>query len=160
MTMEAKNPRPLLRRILANVAMFAASTAFAYLIGEFIVRLWFPQPMLPRYVTEAPYKIRMNQPNMSYWHTSPEYHVNIRTNSRGLRSDKEIPYEKPGGTFRIVGLGDSFAMGYEVDLEDTYLYRLEEELHKRGVKDVEVVNLAVSGFGTAEELIEIGRAHV
>lgn len=151
----SKHPRSKLRRALGNIGVLIFSAAFAYAMGELTVRWVFPQPMLPRYVTDAPYGIRMNQPNRSYWHTSPEYHVNVRTNSRGIRSDREIPYEKPKDTFRIVSLGDSFAMGYEVDLEDTYLYQLEEKLHKLGATNVEVVNLAVSGFGTAEELIAL-----
>jgi lysophospholipase L1-like esterase len=138
-----------------NVGLLALSILVAFGIGETVVRVWIPQPMLPRYVTEAPYGVRMNMPNMSYWHTSPDYHVRFRTNSHGIRSNREIPYEKPPGVFRILGLGDSFTLGYEVDLQDTYLYQLEEDLHKEGATNAEVVNLAVSGFGTAEELITL-----
>jgi hypothetical protein len=109
--------------------------------------------MLPRYVVDAPFGIRVNKPNMSIWHSSPDYHVNVRTNSHGIRADREIPYKKPPGVLRIIGLGDSFTLGYEVDLGDTYLYQLEKDLHEKGATNVEVINLAVSGFGTAEELI-------
>ena len=56
---------------------------------------------------------------------------------------------------RILGLGDSFTLGYEVDVEDTYLYQLEEKLNEGGTTNFEVINLAVSGFGTAEELITL-----
>jgi hypothetical protein len=70
-----------------------------------------------------------------------------------VRADREIAYEKPPGVIRIIGLGDSFTLGYEAKLEDTFLYLLEKSLHDRGVNGAEVVNLGVSGFGTAEELI-------
>jgi hypothetical protein len=93
--------------------------------------------------------------NLSVWHRSRDYRVNIRTNSRGIRSDREIPYAKPPGVYRILGLGDSFALGYEVDVEDTYLFQLEKKLNERQAGRVEVINLAVSGFGTAEELITL-----
>jgi hypothetical protein len=148
-----KNSR--LRQYALSFSLFLGSTAVAYLVGEIVVRVWFPQPMLPRYVVDAPYGIRVNKPNMSVWHTSPEYHVNVRTNSHGIRADREISYHKPPGFFRIVGLGDSFTLGYEVDLEDTYLYQLEKNLNEKRGTAVEVVNLSVSGFGTAEELITL-----
>jgi hypothetical protein len=143
------------KSVVINSSVLVISLIVGFLIAEMVVRIWFPQPMLPRYVVDAPYGIRTNKPNMSIWHTSPDYRVNVRTNSKGIRSDREIPYEKPVGTFRIVGLGDSFTLGYEVDLEDTYLFQVESILHERGHPRVEVVNLAVSGFGTAEELITL-----
>jgi hypothetical protein len=144
-----------LKHIILNLALFVLSCFVGYGIGEIIVRLWFSEPVLPRYLADAPYGVAQNMPNQNFWQSSPDYHVNVRTNSRGLRSDREIPYEKPPGVFRILGLGDSFALGYEVDLEDTYLHQLEEKLHEKGAKNVEVVNLAVAGFGTEEELITL-----
>jgi len=69
-----------------------------------------------------------------------------------MRADHDIPYEKPAGTKRIVVLGDSFSMGYEVSLEDSFLVQMENRLKAAGQK-VEVVNLSVSGHGTAEELL-------
>lgn len=106
-----------LTRVMLNLALLAVSILVAFGIGETVVRVWFPQPMLPRYVTDAPYGVRMNMPNMSYWHTSPDYHVHFQTNSHGIRSNREISYEKPPGVFRILGLGDSFTLGYEADLD-------------------------------------------
>ena len=144
-----------IKNIIFTLILFTVSTVVAYGIGEIMVRAWMPQPMLPRYVTNAPYGIRKNMPNVSIWHTSPDYRVNVRTNSHGVRSDRDIPYGKPLGTFRIVGLGDSFTLGYEVKQEDTFLYQLQEKLHERGADKVEVINLGVSGFGTAEELITL-----
>lgn len=146
---------PRLKPLVLNAFLCVLSTVVAYVLGEIFVRIWFPQPMLPRYVTDTPYGIRKNMANLNIWHTSPDYHVNVRTNSRGIRSDQGVPYEKPPGVFRIVGLGDSFTLGYEVEVEDTYLHQLEKKLHARGAAQVEVVNLAVSGFGTAEELITL-----
>jgi hypothetical protein len=141
------------RRVVGTLILFLVSCVVAFGLGEIIVRVFFPQPMLPRYVTDSPYGIRVNMSNVSIWHRSPDYQINIRTNSHGIRADREIPYQKPSGVTRIVGLGDSFTLGYEVDLTDTYLYQLEQNLHHRGLDNTEVVNLGVSGFGTAEELI-------
>ncbi|WP_308910196.1 SGNH/GDSL hydrolase family protein [Pseudokordiimonas caeni] len=127
---------------------------YALVFGEFFLRAFDPQPMMPRYVTGAPDGIRANIPNSVYRQWTPEVDVEVRINSEGMRADREIPVEKAPDTYRIVILGDSFMMGYEVDLKDSFAWLLEEGLKAEGLK-VEVINLAVSGFGTAEELIAL-----
>jgi hypothetical protein len=129
---------------------------FAYLLaaGEVFLRLFAPQPMLPRYVCPTSYGIRGNTPSLTYRHRAPEYSIEIHTNSKGLRSDREIPYEKPPGVRRVLLLGDSFGIGYGVSLEDMFLSRMVASLTAAGVP-CEPVNLSVSGFGTAEELVAL-----
>ncbi len=124
------------------------------LAGEIFLRVFAPRPILPRYVCATNYGIRGNEPSRSYWHTTPEYHINIRTNSAGMRADQEIPYRKRDGIKRVVVLGDSFGMGYGVRLEETFSCQMQNFLCKAGIR-CEVVNLSVSGHGTAEELITL-----
>jgi len=137
---------------LAGKIVFAA--AYVLVAGELFMRILAPQAMLPRYVCATDYGIRGNEPDRSYWHTTPDYRLNIRTNAKGIRAHGEIPYEKPEGVKRIVLLGDSFGMGYGVDLEDTFSSRMVASLEDVGVR-CELVNLSVSGFGTAEQLIAL-----
>lgn len=122
--------------------------------GEAFVRVLAPVPVMPRYVTGAPYGVRMGMAHMRFQQTTEETRAEIRTNGRGIRADREIPYEKPAGTCRILLLGDSLLVGYEVDLEDSFAYLLERRLQAEGYH-CEVVNLAVSGFGTAEMLVTL-----
>jgi lysophospholipase L1-like esterase len=96
----------------------------------------------------------VNQPSVTYWQRTPEVAVKLSINSQGIRADREIPLQKPPGVLRIVGLGDSFGMGYEVALEETFWAVAERELQAKGVQ-AQFVNLSVSGHGTAEELIEL-----
>ena len=144
--------RARLRRWSARVAMLGLSILLALAVGEMAVRLTKPQVLLPRYVTDGGFGIRVNVPNVRYWHTTPEVQVQFRINSMGIRADREYQLKKPPGTIRIVGLGDSFTQGYEVDVTDTYLCRLEGMLSARGIA-VEVINLGVSGHSNAEELL-------
>lgn len=130
------------------------AVGYCLIFGELFVRIFSPAPLLPRYVTGAPYGIRTNVPNVQYWQTTPEVQVQFRINSRGIRSDQEYSYEKPPGQCRIVLFGDSFFMGYEVDLKDSFAYLLEQKLKVAGYS-CQVINLAVSGFGTAEMLIAL-----
>lgn len=139
-------------------SIFALKVGFGVLwaifAAEMFLRLLHPVPVVPRHVMAGPYGIRVNEPNKTYWHRSADFRIQIRTNDRGIRADEEIPYSKPAGVKRIVVLGDSFGMGYEVNLEDTFLARMEQELRVAG-QNVQVVNLSVSGYGNAEELIAL-----
>lgn len=138
-----------LKILLKILGILIYSIAF----GELFVRLFSPVAIVPRYVSETDYGIRGNDPDRSYWHVGPEYKVEVRTNSQGIRSDKEFSFEKPDDTFRIIILGDSFGMGYEVSLEDSFATKLENYFTKETGLKCETINLSTSGHGTAEELI-------
>jgi lysophospholipase L1-like esterase len=76
-----------------------------------------------------------------------EFDFRYAHNSFGWRGPEVAP-DKPPGTFRILGLGDSFAYGAGVDLAETYPARLEERLNARGPGHprVEVVNAGIPSF--------------
>ncbi|MFT5051728.1 MAG: hypothetical protein ACI8QZ_003148 [Chlamydiales bacterium] len=132
----------------------AFAVLWSVLAAEMFLRVLAPVAFLPRYVDGTDFGVRCNSASLSYWHSTPEYRVQIRTNARGIRADREFPYEKPAGTRRIVVLGDSYGLGYGVDLEDTFLAEMQRRLGAAGA-DCEVINLSVSGFGNAEELIQL-----
>jgi len=121
--------------------------------GEAYLRLIKPQPILPRYIMSGDFGIRVNIPSVEYEHKTPDYTVTLKTNNKGLRANNEIPYDNNNKAYRVVLLGDSFGMGYGVNLEDTFSekYRVQLELILK--RPVELINLAVSGFGTAEQLL-------
>lgn len=127
---------------------------YALLFGEYYIRLFSPEPLMPRYVTGAPSGIRMNIQNAIYRQKTPEADVEIRINKQGFRSDKIYSKIPKKAVCRIAIFGDSFFMGYEVNIEDSYAYQLEKVLNSRGIK-TEVINFSVSGFGTAESLIAL-----
>src|SRR5262249_46028448 len=127
---------------------------YTVIAAELYLRHVAPVPILPRYVIASSYGIRVNQPNNVYYQITPECYVRMETNSKGIRSSREIPYEKPAAVKGIVALGDSFGRGYEVEQEQMFLTQMEQALNKAGVR-CEVVNLSVSGHGNAEELIAL-----
>ena len=100
---------------------------------ELFLRLFSPVPLTPLGWRVTSYGLRGNEIDRSYRHTTPEYCINIRTNSKGIRADREITYEKTDGVKRIFLLGDSFAMGYGVNLEDTFSSQIQMLIKESGV---------------------------
>jgi hypothetical protein len=79
----------------------------------------------------------------------------VKMNSHGFR-DRERNYEKGKDIFRVVVLGDSYTAGLQVPLEQTFPYILEEKLNsEKSSKRLEVLNLGVAGFGTAQEYLTL-----
>lgn len=69
-------------------------------------------------------------------------------NAAGIRSGREYAKEKPPGVFRILVLGDSYAAGQVVSNEQRFT-----ELLERRVPDIEVINFALEGTGTDQQLL-------
>src|SRR6202166_1627846 len=73
------------------------------------------------------------------------------SNSLGFR-DREHAVAKPEGVYRIVVLGDSIAAGLHVERnEDVFPPILERLLVQGGLRG-EVINLAVSGYNTQQQV--------
>jgi len=94
-----------------------------------------------------------HRPGASGWIETPEFVSHVAINSRGLR-EREIPPEKPAGTYRVLVLGDSFVEGAQVPVEDTITRKLEQRLAaEMPGRPVQVINAGNAGFGTAQELL-------
>jgi hypothetical protein len=139
--------RGLVKRVLLGIAL----VIYTVLFSEAYFRLIDPQPLMPRYVTGAPWGVRGNIPNARYWNHTAETDVEFRINGQGLRADRNYPFAKPPGTCRVALFGDSFFFGVETDLKDSIAGQLETRLNQEGFR-AEVLNFAVGGFGTAEML--------
>lgn len=95
------------------------------------------------------------------WRLRPDFHVERtfsaytaeeRTNSHGFRT-RELPYEKPSNTMRVVLLGDSHTEGYTVSDHETYAVILQQRLTALRGAPVEVISLGVGGFSTDQEFL-------
>lgn len=126
--------------------------AYALVFAEFFTRVFSPQPMMPRFVTGSSYGVRANIAGATYRQKTEEVSVEIRINSQGFRSDEVYAPYPEEGVCRIAIFGDSFFMGYETEIEDSFAGQLVTKLASHDVRS-EVVNFAVSGFGTAEDLV-------
>ncbi len=140
--------------IVKKVIRVLLVAVYVVIAAEVYIRVFSPLPLMPRYVSATDYGIRGNSPNAHYVHKTPDYRVEFNINSRGIRSDEEIPYEKPAGEKRVVFLGDSFTMGYGAKLDQTFHAQMASIL-KENDQPCRVINLGVSGHGNAEELLAL-----
>jgi carbamoyltransferase len=81
----------------------------------------------------------------------------FETNSQGIRSVREYSFEKPPGIHRIIVCGDSMPAGQYVSNEHRFT-----ELLERFMPNTEVINLALEGSGTDQQLLvyeNVGRKY-
>ncbi|HEX8966293.1 MAG TPA: SGNH/GDSL hydrolase family protein [Chloroflexota bacterium] len=90
------------------------------------------------------------RPNTCVRLKTSEYDGILRTNGRGMVGP-DLPAVKPPGEFRIVVLGDSYAVGGQVPYAQTFPAVLEQLLHEAGYANVRVINAGVGGYTTFNE---------
>ncbi len=141
------------KRRLQNALLALASTAAVFILAIVVDRVIgriSPPSELDRGLLFSPYS--------AVRYETIEFDCRVQINNLGFRG-ADTTLEKSHKT-RIVAIGDSFTFGWGVDLEETWVKRLETELIAEG-HDVEILNLGVPGFGpgeyadTAEKLIPI-----
>lgn len=78
---------------------------------------------------------------------------NVWINSKGLR-DYEYQYRKDKDVFRLIAIGDSFAFGWGLDLQNIYCKWLEKKLNENfNQLHYEVINFGVPNYNTYQELV-------
>jgi lysophospholipase L1-like esterase len=76
--------------------------------------------------------------------------TDVRINSHGFR-DKDYQLQKPAGTSRVAIIGDSVAFGNSLRPDESFVRRFDELARQRG-RAVEVLNLALGGYDTLQEV--------
>ena len=90
-------------------------------------------------------------PNVQQVLQEREWRQMWRSNSQGVRANRDYG-PKPSDTYRILVIGDSFTVGDQVRLEQTYPGVLQQRFDARfGDRRVEVINAGYPGYGTANE---------
>ena len=146
-----------LKDILQKLFLVTCSILLALVLLEFGVRaLGLYKFPADKFIKPHPKLGWSHIPNKEGYWTVGKDRVHVRINSKGLR-DREYPYEKGKGTFRILVLGDSFTEGFQVPQKDTFCKVLERELNRtqpnRTQIDFEVINAGFAGVGTDYELL-------
>lgn len=132
---------------MLNGLLALGAVAVALGITELTLRVAFPQPTALSH--QDPFGLGMHWPGMT--RQLPQYGTTVSFNSIGMR-DREHAVEKTAGVYRVLLFGDSFMEALQVDFEESFPSLLEQGLSRRMDRPVEVVSVAVSGWGTDDEL--------
>lgn len=143
-----------LKRTTTRLITLAVLIGYSLVFAEYFVRVFSPTAIMPRFVTAGNDGIRMNIPGAVYRQTTQEVDIEVRINEQGFRADQSFTIENLSGRCRIAVFGDSFFLGYEVDIENSFQGQLTKQLLSDGY-DCEILNFSVSGFGAAESYIAL-----
>jgi lysophospholipase L1-like esterase len=141
-----------------RIGLTLGATVFALATCELAARVVFPAPPNPTRQPQIRYRfdpeIRyLPLPNQRGWIDDGF----VTTNSFGFRGS-EPAFPKPPGRFRVVAVGDSVTFGFGVDDRDTFCAQTEQLLRsKKPDIDLDVVNIAVPGYDTRQEVALLGR---
>jgi len=91
-------------------------------------------------------------PNMKVVHSRGCFTGLVETNRWGFR-DRDRTLEKPPGVFRIALVGDSAVEAVHVQPDQVMNIQMEKQLQQQGYRNIEVMNFAVEGIGTTQELL-------
>ncbi len=141
-----------MRRLMRSAAVLLLGTIVGLILAEGLVRLYFavaPSPRGAAYIRDkhAGYRLRPDPP--AVFLKDPDNY----TNSLGFR-DREHPRAKPPGTYRIVGIGDSFVYANIRHLSDHFLRVAEGEIARRASDStaVEMILMGVGGYSPENEV--------
>lgn len=144
----------MFKRLIKVLFLFSFALISAFILLELTARYVIRQPYyaFPEgyFVNNEFYGYELAK-NFKGTYSQPEFSINIDTNSQGLR---DVNRETGNGEYKILALGDSFTFGLGVELNDTYLNRLEDVLnnHKDG-KEFSIIKAGVVGYSTFNEKV-------
>lgn len=135
-------PRAMrLRKLVVFLGQTFIILLITFVLAEVTLRIYNSIKPLPIFYSTSYNRFRGKPFSFDY----ESFHLN----SRGFK-DVEHSTEKAAGTFRILGIGDSFAFGV-VPYADNYLTLLNQELNRNG-KHVELINMGIPGTDPADYL--------
>jgi lysophospholipase L1-like esterase len=141
-----------------RLGLALGAVLFAVATCELAARVIFPAPPNPTRQPQIGYRVDPEirytpLPNQRGWIDDGF----VTTNSLGFRGP-EPALPKPPQRFRIVAIGDSVTFGFGVNDPETFCAQTEALLreHMPGV-DLDVVNIAVPGFDTRQEVVLLRR---
>jgi hypothetical protein len=145
-----------MKAVAQQLALVAMSTLLALVLMDLGYR-WLiePEAIVPKSVGRFDEQLGWALvPHASASSSATGKRIDYEINGKGLRDD-EADYAKPSDTLRILLLGDSRTFGYGVPIEQHFTKLLEGYF-----RNVEVINMGVSGYGVDQELLALRKEGV
>lgn len=135
-----------------NWLLILISLAVIILCFETVLALFWPHKIVVHQYHEQYHPVLgwANKPNVrGSVHIRRNLSFRRTHNGNGLRSLREIGYQKKPGVKRVLLLGDSFFWGHGVNDEEV----ISEVLQRKVGGKFEIINGSVTGYGTDQELL-------
>jgi hypothetical protein len=137
------------RSFAVSAAVVLLSTVTAFAVAEFALRHWLhavPQLELDLYRRDPQGNLLL-RPGIERRHVTRLWDATIRINSEGWRDREPGPHETAPV---LLGLGDSMAFGWGVQIEESFLSLVEERIRREHA--VRLVKAGVPGTGPGDQL--------
>ncbi len=131
-----------MRSFIKNIILLMASIFFVLVLTIILDRIL--GNVLPKPFPEGTHDL-IFPPLSRQEFASVDFKYVVETNSLGIR-EREVQRPKNAKSYRIIAVGDSYTYGWGVNIEETWLRRLEQKL-SLGSKHIETVNLGKPGAG-------------
>ena len=143
-------------RLLARSLLVVGGLLLPLVCLELALRLFGPilpgNYLIGAYLVHHPVYGSFHPRNSVVWYHTNEFVTRLHFSEQGLRGP-DVPHAKPSGTFRILILGDSLADAVQVPQETRFSELMQDRFTAEyGAGRVQVVNAAVSGWSTAQEV--------
>jgi len=156
-----RGARKKIKTTTFRLIALAIGISLPLVVGELGVRLFVPVKYWARWESTVMWQLDpelgwINKPNFTVHQRSAlGAFVQVRTNEDGILSS-QVSRQKAPGVIRIIMLGDSLVAGLALPYDQRVSADLARLLQARGVH-VEVLNAAVEGYSTDQELLRLRR---
>lgn len=138
-----------IRNILKNFILVLTALIIGLGIAEFFIRGFIPiRNVGPSFTEYDPVYGKALKKNFTTQRITPEFTMNISTNSYGFRGPEIGDNYSPA----ILFLGDSFTMGYGVNDGEEYPALIRRALNSDNSNDIVVINAGIGGNGNGRPL--------
>ena len=151
MSLLSRNKGKLIK--LSKISLIAFITVLLSLVVTEAYFVFFNPQGATNFWQEDAHVGIMHKPDMEGTYARKEFSTYIKINSAGFRGN-EWPLDKDPNTTRIAVLGDSFVEAFQVPVEKSFPYLLEEILNNSSAgRRYEVLNFGMGSIGTDQEYL-------
>jgi hypothetical protein len=132
-----------------KLLLMVGGVFLALVVGEIAARVvlpLLPDPPDTPFIGDAACMYRLRPTEPGRFHDNHDEHINYH----GFR-DRNYPQHKPAGSYRVLGLGDSFVYG-AVPIQENFLRVAERTVNENAAVRTDILLMGVPGWSTENEL--------
>ncbi|MDD5144801.1 MAG: SGNH/GDSL hydrolase family protein [Candidatus Pacebacteria bacterium] len=147
-----------MKSILIKISLLILSFLIVFAAGEVALRLKREKTAEQVFKYDSKTGLLILDSNYEFDVRNKCFDTHVKANSEGF-NDSEFSPEKPDDVFRIAILGDSFVEAFQVPIENSFQYLLENKLNEipGQKKKVEIYSFGHGGNGTFKNYLYLNQ---